>query len=97
MFRILRGLINFAALIIELLLVFRFVFKFFVVNPNTPFVAWIYAITGPLVSPFARILPNLKYSGFVVDFATITALIVYAIAAYLILALLPRPEKGIEE
>ena len=95
MFRVLRGLVNFAALIIELLLVFRFVFKFFVVNPNTPFVAWMYAITAPLVAPFARILPNLKYSGFVVDFSTLTALIVYAIAAYLILAAIPRPERDI--
>jgi len=97
MFRILRGLINFAALIIELLLTFRFVFKFFVVNPNTPFVAWMYTITGPLASPFARILPNLKYSGFVVDFATLSALIVYAVATYLILMLLPRPGRDVEE
>jgi len=95
MFRVLRGLVNFAALIIELLLVFRFVFKFFVVNPNTPFVAWIHRLTAPLVAPFASILPNLKYSGFVVDFSTLTALIVYAIAAYLILAAIPRPERDI--
>ena len=97
MFRVLRGLINLAGLIIELLLAFRFVFKFFVVNPNTPFVAWMYGITAPLASPFARILPNLKYSGFVVDFATLTALIVYAVATWLILALLPRPRRDFEE
>lgn len=97
MFRVLRGLVNFAGLIIELLLVFRFVFRFFVVNPNTPFVAWIHRLTAPLVAPFARILPDLKYSGFVVDFSTLTALVVYAVAAYLILLLLPHPSRDVEE
>jgi YGGT family len=93
MFRIIRALINFVAVIIELLLTIRLIFKFLVVNAGTPFVAWIYGITASLVAPFAKILPDWKFSGFVVDFATLAALIVYAIAGYLILMVLPYSGK----
>ena len=94
MFRIIRALINFVAAIIELLLVCRLIFKFLVVNTETPFVAWIYGITAPLVAPFAKILPDWKFSGYVIDFATLAALIVCAIVAYLILMVLPYSGKG---
>jgi uncharacterized protein YggT (Ycf19 family) len=81
---IIRTLVNIIFGIIEFLLAIRFVFKFFVVNPSTPFVAWIYGITASLVSPFARILPDFKFGGFVVDFTTLVALIVYVFIGYLI-------------
>jgi YGGT family len=93
MFGIIRAVINFVALIIELLLTIRLIFKLLVVNAGTPFVAWIYGITARLVAPFAKILPDWKFSGFVVDFATLAALIVYAIAGYLILLVLPYSGK----
>ena len=93
MFRILRAFINIVLGIIELLLSIRLIFKFLVVNAGTPFVAWLYGITARLVAPFAKILPDRKFSGFVVDFATLSALIVYAIAGYLILMILSYPGK----
>ena len=93
MFRIIRAFINIVVGIIELLLTFRLIFKFLVVNAGTPFVAWLYGVTAPLVAPFAKILPDWKFSGFVVDFATLAALIVYAIAGYLILMILPYSRK----
>ncbi len=71
--------------VIEFLLSLRFIFKFFTVNPSTPFVAWLYGATATLVSPFARILPDLKLGGFVIDFSTLAALIVYVLIGYLIL------------
>jgi CDP-diglyceride synthetase len=40
-----------------------------------------------------KISPDQKFSGFVVDFATLAALIVYAIAGYLILMILPYPNR----
>jgi hypothetical protein len=92
-FRIIRALINIVVGIIELLLFFRLIFEFLVVNSDTPFVAWLYAITAPLVAPFYKILPNWKISGFVVDFATLAALIVYPIAACLLLMLFPYSRK----
>jgi uncharacterized protein YggT (Ycf19 family) len=93
MIRILRALINIVVGIIELLLTFRLIFKFLAVNPETPFVAWLYGVSAPLVAPFAKILPNWKFSGFVVDFATVAALIVFALAGGLLLMIFPYPRK----
>ncbi len=93
MLRILRFFINFVVGIIELLLTFRLIFKFLVVNSGTPFVSWLYNVTAPLVAPFAKILPNWKFSGFVVDFATVAAIIVFALAGSLLLMLFPYPRK----
>ncbi len=93
MFRILRVFINLVVGIIALLLTFRLIFKFLAVNPGTPFVAWIYNVTAPLVAPFAKILPDWKFSGFVVDFATIAAIIVFGIVGSLLLMLFPYPRK----
>lgn len=94
MFRIIRVFINIVAGIIELLLTFRLIFKFLIVNEGTPFVAWLYGVTARLVAPFAKILPDWKFSGFVVDSATLAALIVYAIAGYLILMIVPHSGNG---
>lgn len=85
MFGIIRTLVNIVVGVIEFVLSLRFVFKFFTVNSSTPFVAWIYSVTAGLVSPFARIAPDLKLGGFVIDFATLVALIVYILVGYLIL------------
>jgi uncharacterized protein YggT (Ycf19 family) len=85
MFGIVRTLVNIVFGVIEFLLTLRFIFKFFVVNPNTPFVAWLYGATASLVSPFTRILPDLKLGGFVIDFTTLAALIVYVLIGYLLL------------
>ena len=73
MFRIIRAFINIVVGIIELLLIFRLILKFLVVNAGTPFVAWLYGVTARLVAPFAKISPDLKFSGFVVDCATLAA------------------------
>jgi uncharacterized protein YggT (Ycf19 family) len=82
---IIRTLVNLVFGIIEFLLTLRFIFKFFIVNSSTPFVAWIYSTSDSLVAPFAGIVSNLKLGGFVVDFVTLIALIVYTLVAYLIL------------
>ena len=88
MTNIIRTLVNIVVGVIEFLLSLRFIFKFFVVNSSTPFVAWLYGATSPLVAPFARILPNLNIGGFVVDFTTLVALIVYVLIGYIILEVL---------
>ena len=93
MFKILRNFISFVVGIIELFLTFRLIFEFFVVNTGTPFVAWLYRVTEPLVAPFAKILPNWKFSGFVVDFATVAAIIVFAVIGSVLLMLFPYPRK----
>ncbi len=85
MFGIIRTLVNIVFGIIEFLLTLRFVFEFFVVNSGTPFVAWVYGASASLVAPFARIVPDLILGGFVINFVTLIALIVYAFIGYLIL------------
>src|ERR1700735_5289704 len=95
MIRIIRTFINVVVGIIELLLIFRFIFEFLVVNTGTPFVAWLYNVTAPLVAPFAKILPDWKFSGYVVEFATIAALVVFALAGSLLLMLFPYPRKEV--
>ena len=87
MFGILRTFVNFVFGIIEFLLTLRFIFKLLVVNVAAPFVAWLYGATAGLVSPFVGIIPNLNLGGFVIDFATLVALIVYAFIGYLLLEL----------
>lgn len=81
-------MVNIVVGVIEFLLSLRFIFKFFVVNPSTPFVAWLYGSTASLVAPFARILPNLNIGGFVVDFTTLVALVVYTLVGYAIMEIL---------
>ena len=85
MFGIVRTLVSLVIGVIEFLLLLRFIFKFFVVNTATPFVAWIYSTSASLVSPFAKIVPDLKLGQFVVDFSILVALIAYAVIGYLIL------------
>jgi uncharacterized protein YggT (Ycf19 family) len=85
MFGIIRTFVNIVVGVIEFLLSLRFIFKFFAVNSGTPFVAWLYGATLSLVSPFARILPDLKLGGFVIDFSILVALIIYVLIGYLIL------------
>lgn len=79
--------------IVELLLTFRLIFTFLSVNTDTPFVAWLYGVTAPLVAPFAKILPNWEFSGFVLDFATLAALIVFALAGGFLLMIFPYPRQ----
>jgi uncharacterized protein YggT (Ycf19 family) len=95
MLRILRAFVNFVVGIIELMLIFRLIFEFLVVNAATPFVAWLYGATAPLVAPFSKILPNWKFSGFVVDFATVAAIVVVAVAASLLLMLFPYSRREV--
>jgi YggT family protein len=96
MFGIVRFIINIVITIIELLLAFRFVFKLLTVNPSTPFVAWIYSITERFVAPFAKILPNAKFSGFVIDAPTLVALIVFGIAGSLLMWVVPHSHRETE-
>ena len=88
MFRTIRTFINIAMTIVELLLCSRLILRFFVVNPRTPFVAWVYRATAPLVSPFVKIHADWKYSGFILDFSNLAALIVYVLIGSLILGVL---------
>ncbi|MBP7843136.1 YggT family protein [Candidatus Woesebacteria bacterium] len=79
---------NFSVLIFSLvgvLLMFRFILKFLGANPSTPFVAFIYENTQPLLEPFLFAFPAPSISGrYVIEFTTLFAMFVYAFISYLI-------------
>lgn len=79
---------NFTVLIFSLvgiLLMFRFGLKFLGANPNSPFVAFVYQNTQPLLAPFLFAFPTPSISGrFVIEFTTLFAIFVYAFVSYLI-------------
>jgi uncharacterized protein YggT (Ycf19 family) len=86
MFWLLETLISFIIGVIEFFLGFRFLFRLFGANPTTPFVSWLYATTEPLLNPFRNMFPAPKLEGgFVVDFTTLVALLLYMFAGYLLL------------
>jgi hypothetical protein len=63
------------------------------------FVSFINAVSGPLVAPFEGITPDYVHRGYVVEIGSLLAMLVYAIAAYLVVKLIriataPRPADG---
>jgi hypothetical protein len=87
---------------ISLVLGFRFVFRLFGANPQTPFVEWIYSFSQPFVAPFAGIFgqPALPAPGAVVqgvvEWGTLVGLLVFALVGGLLVNALshPRTRRG---
>ena len=75
--------------VVELLLGFRVILKFFGANPHASFVEWVYKTSQPLLKPFEGMFPTPVIEGnFVIEFSTLFALIVYGTAAYLLTELI---------
>ncbi len=70
--------------LIEGLIAIRFVLKALGANPNAGFAEFIYGITAPLVAPFVGLFGNPASQGSVLEMASIVALIVYALLAWLL-------------
>lgn len=70
---------------IEGLICLRIILKFFGANPFTPFVAWVYQTSKPLLAPFEGMFPSATtQGGFVLEVSALFALLVYVFAGYLI-------------
>lgn len=74
--------------VLEVILAVRLVLRLLAANPGTPFVNFMYAITNPFVAPFRAIFSSNLGTGGVIDWATVAAMIVYALVAYLIIQLI---------
>ena len=79
--------------ILEVLLLFRFVFQLLGANPNSGFVNFIYALTGLFVAPFYGIFGRPVTSDGTVttsvfDPSTLVAMVVYALVGWAIVKLL---------
>ena len=72
--------------VVETLLVIRFFLKLLGANPDAAFTIFIYSVTELFVAPFEGVLPSPQTSGSVLDFATLLAMIVYALLAWLIVS-----------
>ncbi len=89
MFWILETLISFILGVIEFFLGFRFLFKLFGASTAAPFVNWLYATTEPLLNPFRGIFPAPQIEGgYVIEFTTLVALLVYLFIGYLLFRLI---------
>ncbi len=75
--------------IIEILLAFRLVMRLLGANSLNAFVAFIYAMTYPLIVPFVGIFSLPKDLGVAsFEIATLVAMAVYAVIGYIIVAIL---------
>jgi uncharacterized protein YggT (Ycf19 family) len=72
---------------IEVLLAIRFVLRLFGANAQAGFAQLIYGVTAPLVAPFQGLFGTVQSDGSVLESATVVALIVYALVAWLIVKL----------
>ena len=67
----------------------RIILKLLGANAETPFVNWIYQTSSGLVAPFAGMFPSpVIEGGFIIEFSSIFALVVYSILGYLLIEML---------
>lgn len=77
-------LINGVTSFVEGVLGLRLVLKLFGALTVAPFVRWVYETTDPLLTPFSGMFPAPKITGgFVIEFSTLFALIIFATVGYL--------------
>jgi len=72
----------------EFFLFLRLILKFLGANPTTLVVELIYKYSAILVSPFTYIFPNFCWRGYVIEIATASAMIGYALIIFIIFYLL---------
>jgi len=92
-----KALVNIMLAVVGFLLGLRFILKLFGANTNNDFVNWVYENSSEILGPFRNIFPSANLDGFVIEFSTIFALIVYGLigmfAFYFIEILTPKPTK----
>lgn len=83
--QLISGLVNFVTTLVEGLLALRILLKLFGASTAAPFVEWVYETTQPLLNPFTGMFPSPQVSGgFVLEFSSIFALLVYAFVGFVI-------------
>ncbi len=83
------NIINFLLMVANLFLVGRILFELFQANPTTPFVSWVYGISGYFISPFRGLFGSLNLnSGSVLDIPALFAIIIYTIVGYVLVTLI---------
>lgn len=84
--------------VIAIMLGLRLVFKLLEANLGSGFVDFVYRFSNPFVRPFEGIFANPASDGRVLDSAALLAMVIYAIATWLVVRLiwllLDKPETG---
>lgn len=97
---ILVRLLNLFLVIVSFFLVLRFIFRLLSANPSTPFVSWIYDVSGTLISPFRGIFVNPIVSSIngqaIFDIVSVIALIFYALLVYFLISLVDAVTPDVE-
>lgn len=91
-----QGIVNVMLGFVAALLGLRFILKLFNANATNDFVNWIYEVSSEILGPFRNVFTTANVDGFVIEFSTIFALMVYAIIgllAYYVIDLLAVPTK----
>ena len=78
-----KGVVNFMLAIVGVLLGLRFILKLFGANASNEFVNWVYESSAEILGPFRGIFPSANLDGFVIEFSTIFAIVVYSIIGLL--------------
>ncbi|UZE93104.1 MAG: hypothetical protein ACKKMV_02545 [Candidatus Nealsonbacteria bacterium] len=74
--------------LVELFLFLRLLLKFLNANPKTIVISFIYKYSDVLISPFNFIFSDIYWNGKLIETATISAMIGYAIFVFVFLRLL---------
>jgi len=82
--RCLNGLIMLAFVILNGMIVLRFLLKLLAANPASPFAQLIYFFTAPFPWPFQGLFHTPTYGDVQVEFPALIAIIVYTLIAWII-------------
>src|SRR5258708_5187974 len=86
------GMVNLFVGLAELVLVLRWVLRFFNATPDATFVHWVYGNTQVLIEPLRNFFTtsDVVARGWVVDFVALAAMAFYASLGYLVVGLVSR-------
>lgn len=88
-FAFLKFLIDLVTSVLMVLLGVRLAFKLFGANSASPLVGWVYRISDPIIAPVRGIFTDQQLnSGNVVEYSTLLAIVLVAIAGFLLIQLL---------
>lgn len=73
--------------VLDALLIIRFALKLLAANPDAGFSSFIYGVTQSFVEPFQGVFPSPATHASVLEVATLLAIIVYALVAWLVVNL----------
>ncbi|MEX1026563.1 MAG: YggT family protein [Candidatus Paceibacterota bacterium] len=95
---ILIRLINIVITLVLIFLSLRLVLKLLGASPGAGFVSWIYRTSEPLLVPFQGMFPAPALEqGFILEFSTLFAILVYALVGWLLMELITFVAEATQE